>query len=127
MDNLAKKELVCQYLSYDFLYEGKRHKGKFLLDEDSPNVVMMYDDHDLEVTWIKHIRHKGKYIEISIVVNDDWNDDNLGKVSASAWVCVCNQKRKQIIDEFEPDFWAYIDEENPCNNTNKSIFYSKST
>lgn len=98
-----------------------------MLDEDSPNVVMMYDDHDLEVTWVKHIRHKGKYIEISIVVNDDWNDENLGKVSASAWVCIYNKKRNLIIDEFEPDFWAYIDEENPCNNTNKSIFYSKST
>lgn len=123
MYNLAKEKLKYQYLSYDFMYEGKRHKDKFCLNEGSPNVMLMYDDHDLEVTWIKHIRHKGTYIEINIVVNDNWNDENLGKVSASAWVCIYNKKSNQIIDEFEPDFWAYIDEECSSNNVNKHTFY----
>lgn len=127
MNNLAQNVLAFQYLLYDFTYEGRRHKGRFRLYENSQNVVMLYDDHNMEVTWIKHIKHKGKYIEINIVVNDNWNDENLGKVSASAWVCVYNKMGNHIIDEFEPDYWAYIDEENPSNNTNKSQFYTNNS
>lgn len=76
-----------QYLLYDFTYEGQRHKGKVKLDEDISNLFMMYDDHDIEITWVKRIRHKGKHLELSIVVNDDAYDADEGKDVASAWVC----------------------------------------
>lgn len=54
---------------------------------------MLYDDHAIEVTWVKRIRHKGKYVELSIVVNDDAYDANEGKVVASAWVCVYSLRK----------------------------------
>lgn len=113
-----------QYLSYDFTYDGKKHKGKARLTESDPNVFMVYDDHDLELTWMKRIPHKGKHIVINIVVKDDWNDcGTLGKVAASAWVCVYDKRRAQIIEQFEPGFWAYIDEEDASNNVDKNSFY----
>lgn len=115
-----------QYLLYDFIYEGQKHKGKVLLDEETPNLYMMYDDYDIEITWVKRIRHKGKYIELNIVINDDAYDANEGKVVASAWVCVyALTDRKHAIDQFEPDCWSYIDEEESSNSTCKGTFYVK--
>lgn len=117
-------DVKSQYLLYDFTYDGKKHKGKVRLSESNPNVSALYDDHDLELTWMKQIRHKSKHIVINIVVKDDWNDcETLGKVTASAWVCVYDKWRTRIIDQFDPDFWAYIDEENASNNVDKSAFY----
>lgn len=119
-----KEDIPQQFLLYDFTYEGKRHKGKILLDEDAPGVQMMYDDHDLEITWEKRIRHAGKDMVLNIVVKDDWNDmETLGKVVASAWVCISDRHDASIIEEFEPDHWAYIDEENESNNVSKDTFY----
>lgn len=115
-----------QYLLYDFTYEGQRHRDKVLLDEDKPNLYMMYDDHDIEITWVKRIRHKGNHIELNIVLNDDAYDANEGKVVASAWVCVyVLTDRKHAIDQFEPDCWSYIDEEESSNSTCKGTFYVK--
>ena len=115
-----------QYLMYDFSYEGQRHKGKITLDEDASSLYMMYDDHDIEITWVKHIRHKGKYIELSIVVNNDAYDANEGKVVASAWVCVYALKDKRhVLEQFEPDKWSYIDETDSANNVCKETFYDK--
>lgn len=115
-----------QYLMYDFTYEGQSHKGKILLDEDTPNLYMIYDDHDIEITWVKHIRHKDKYIELSIVVNDDAYDTNEGKVVASAWVCVYALKdRLHVIEQFEPEKWAYLDEADSRNSGTKDTFYTK--
>lgn len=113
-----------QYLVYDFTYEGQRHKGKVKLDEDTPNLYMMYDDHDIEITWVKRIRHKGRYLELSIVLDDDAYDVNEGKVVASAWVCVYALNDKQhVIEQFEPEYWSYIDEVNSGNNVSKDTFY----
>ena len=109
-------------MKYDFWYEGVHHKGCVDLDEDSLGVQMMYDDHDLEVTWIKRIRHKGKYIELNIVINDDAYDPDEGMVVASAWVCVYSLK-DNIIDQFEPDHWSYIDEYDDSRNVCKETFY----
>lgn len=121
-----QEKITNQYLVYDFIYEGHRHKGKILLDEDTPNLYLMYDDHDIEITWVKHIQHKGKYIELSIVVNDDAYDANEGKVVTSAWVCVYALKDKlHVIEHFEPDKWLYIDEANSVNNVSKESFYIK--
>lgn len=115
-----------QYLVYDFTYEGQRHRGKVNLDEDTPNLYMMYDDHDIEVTWVKRIRHKGKYIELSIVLNDDAYDADEGKVVASAWVCVYSLRDKHhTIDQFEPEKWSYIDEADSRNSVTKETFYDK--
>lgn len=111
-----------QYLVYDFTYEDQRHKGKITLDEDTPNLNMMYDDHDIEITWVKRIRHKGKHLELSIVVNDNAYDENEGKVVASAWVCA--YIKGQQIESFEPQCWLYIDEEYESHNTCKGTFYS---
>lgn len=120
-----QENIPNQYLMYDFTYEGKRHKGKILLDEDAPGVQMMYDDHDLEITWEKRIRHAGKEMVLNIVVKDDWNDmESLGKVVASAWVCISDRHHGNIIDQLEPDNWAYIDEENDRNNVSKETFYN---
>ena len=117
-------DVKSQYLSFDFTYDGKKHKGKVRLTESDPNVFMLYDNHDLELTWFKHIRHKGKHIVINIVVKDDWSDyETLGSVAASAWVCVYNKQRTEVIEQFEPDFWAYVDEENASNNVDKNSFY----
>jgi hypothetical protein len=49
--------------------------------------------------------------------------DTLGKVVASAWVCVYDKSNKNIVNEFEPDNWSYIDETNLSNSTNKINFY----
>lgn len=116
-----------QYLVYDFTYEGQRHRGKVLLDEDTPNLYMMYDDHDLEDIWFKVIRHKGYKIELNITVADDWNEmEELGKVVASAWVCVYDLKDKRhVIEQFEPDCWLYIDEANDSNRICRGTFYAK--
>lgn len=125
MDSM-ETDVKYQYLLYDFTYEGKKHKGKIRLTEDIHNVFVLYDDHDLEITWFKKIRHKGKSIILNIVLKDDWNDyEILGNVAASVWVCVYNKRRKQIIDEFEPDYWSYLDEECPRNNIDKRSFYLK--
>lgn len=126
MKDLVEKEVKYQYLKYDFTYEGRRHKGKIRLVEDAPNVIMWYDDHDIEITWVKRIRHKGKYIEINIVINDDVYDANEGKVVASGWVCVyALRDRRHVIDQFEPDCWLYIDEENESNTTCRGTFYEE--
>lgn len=120
-----KNIIPKQYLSYDFRYEGQRHKGKILLDEDTPNLYYMYDDHNLEITWVKRIRHKGKYVELNIVINDDVYDVNEGKVAASAWVCVyALTDRRNVLEQFEPDYWSYTDEADSCNDINKSTFYN---
>lgn len=115
------------YLKYEFWYDGVHHKGKVDLDEDTTGVEMMYDDHDMEITWIKRIRHKGKYVELSIVINDDAYDPNEGKVVASAWVCVYSLKDRllgNIIDQFEPDHWSYIDEYDDSRSVCKETFYT---
>lgn len=115
-----------QYLLYDFTYEGQKHKGKVLLDEETPNLYMMYDDHDIEITWVKRIRHKGKYMELSIVVNDDAYDANEGKVVASAWVCVYALKDKRhVIEQFEPEKWSYVDEADSRNDVSRETLYDK--
>ncbi|MCQ2524911.1 MAG: hypothetical protein MJ123_11280 [Lachnospiraceae bacterium] len=114
------------YLKYEFWYEDVHHKGCVNLDEETSNVQMEYDDHDFEITWIKRIRHKGRYIELSIVINDDAYDPDEGKVVASAWVCVYSLKDRlprDIIDQFEPDQWSYIDESDDSRNVSKEIFY----
>ena len=114
------------YLKYDFWYEDVHHKGCVDLDEDTPGVEMMYDDHDIEITWIKRIRYKGRYIELSIVINDDAYDPDEGKVVASAWVCVYSLKDRylrDIIDQFEPDHWYYIDESDERNTVSKENYY----
>lgn len=119
-----QEKILNQYLVYDFTYEGQRHKGKVLLDEETPNLYMMYDDHDIEITWVKRIRYNGKCIELNIVVNDDAYDANECKVAASAWVCIYAQSdRRTIIDQFEPDSWEYIDECDERNNVSKETFY----
>lgn len=116
-----------QYLLYVFTYEGQMHKGKVFLDEDSPNLYMMYDDHDIEITWVKRIRHKGKYMELSIVVNDDAYDANEGKVVASAWVCIYALKDKRhVIEQFEPEKWSYIDEADSRNCVSRETFMTQS-
>lgn len=112
-----------QYLKYDFIYEDRRHRGCIILDEDStPNLTMMYDDHNLEVTWVKRIRHKGVKIEQNIVLDDDANGDPY-RVTASAWVCV--YKDDMLIASFEPDCWSYKDEEVESHNTCKGTFYEE--
>lgn len=116
------EKIPNQHLVYDFTYEGQRHKGKITLDEDASNLYMMYDDHDIEITWVKRIRHKGKHLELSIVVNDDAYDENEGKVVASAWVCA--YIKGKLIESFEPECWSYIDEEDESHNTSKETFYS---
>lgn len=124
MGKVTEEAIPYCYLKYDFHYEGVRHKGKVRLDEDEPGVQMMYDDHDIEITWVKRIRHKGKYIELNIVVNDDASDPNEGKVAASAWVCVYDlSDRLTVMDQFEPDSWEYIDECDVRNSVSKETFY----
>lgn len=118
---VKKNTLPQQYLKYDFKYEGQRHRGSIVLDEGTtPNLTMMYDDHDLEVTWVKRIRHKGVKIELNIVLDDDANKDP-NRMTASAWVCV--YKDGKLIASFEPDCWLYTDEEEYSHNTCKGIFY----
>lgn len=115
--------LPQQYLKYDFAYEGQRHRGCIILDEESTsNLTMMYDDHDLEVTWVKRIRHKGVQIELNIVLDDDVNGDP-HRVTTSAWVCV--YKDCNLIASFEPDCWLYTDEEDESHNTCKGTFYEE--
>ena len=117
-----QKKRLNQYLVYDFTYEGQQHRSKVLLDEDTSNLFMMYDDHDLEDIWVRVIRHKGFKIELNITIADDWNEmEELGKVIASAWVCV--YKNGKMIDSFEPDCWLYIDEEEESHITCKGTFY----
>lgn len=121
-----QEKITNQYLVYDFAYEGQGHKGKIILDEGTPNLYMMYDDHDIEITWVKRIRHRGKHIELSIVVNDDAYDANEGKIVASAWVCVYDMKDKRhVIEQFEPEKWSYIDEADLRNSVTKEAFYDK--
>lgn len=128
-DNIfARKDMSkvekSQYLVYDFIYEGIRHRAKIKLEEGLNGIALLYDDHDLEITWEKRIRHKGKHMIINIVIKEDWNDmDTLGKVVASAWVCVYDKSKKTVVIGFEPDNWSYIDEADPSNNTNKIDFY----
>ena len=113
-----------QYLVYDFTYEGIRHSAKIKLEEGLNGIALLYDDHDLEITWEKRIRHRGKHMIINIVIKDDWNDmSTLGKVVASAWVCVYEKSSKIFVNGFEPDSWSYIDEADPSNSTNKNDFY----
>ena len=117
-----------QYLSYDFIYEGVRHRATIKLEEGLKGVSMLYYKQDLEITWVKCIRHKGKMVIVNIVINDDWNNmSTLGKVVASAWVCVYNSSHSIIVEEFEPDKWSYIDEENPSNSISKAQFYNNIT
>lgn len=119
-----KNTLPLQYLKYDFTYVEQRHRGCIILDEDStPDLTMMYDDHNLEVTWIKHISHKDVKIELNIVLDDDANGDPY-RVTASAWVCV--HKEGNLIASFEPDCWSYMDEKNRMHNTCKGTFYEDS-
>ena len=127
MERKDMQKLPNKWLKYEFTYQGQKHRGRILLDEEStPNLVMMYDDHDLEVTWIKRISNKGVKIELNITIADDWNEmKNLWKVVASAWVCV--YKGKTMIASFEPDCWSYIDEEDVSNNTCKGSFYEENT
>lgn len=121
-----QEKIPNQYLVYDFTYEEQRHKGKIRLDENTPNLYMMYDDHDIEITWVKRIRHEGKHIELSIVLNDDAYDANEGKVVASAWVCVYDMKdERHVIEQFEPEEWSYIDEADSRNSVDKETFYTK--
>lgn len=116
-------EIKSQFLFYDFLYEGIRHRAKIKLEEDWHGVQMLYDKNNLEVTWEKRIRHKGKHMLVNIVLKDDWNDwRTIGQVVASAWICIYNRIEKEIIDLFEPDYWSFIDEENPTNNTDKNNY-----
>lgn len=120
------EEIKSQFLFYDFHYEGIRHRAKFKLEEGWHGVQMWYDKHDLEVTWEKRIRHKGKHMKINIVLKEDWNDwETVGQVVASAWICIYDRFEREIVDEFEPDYWAFTDEENPTNNTDKNNFYIK--
>lgn len=126
--SVTKEESIPhQYLLYDFSYEGQRHKGRIRLSEDTPNLELLYDDHNVEITWLKHIRHGGKEMELTIVINDDAYDSDEGKVVASAWVSVyqrldrCHHKP---IDQFEPDYWAYIDECDERNSMSKETFYN---
>lgn len=126
--SLQKKDMSkvdkSQYQVYDFTYEGLRHRAKIKLEEGLNGIALLYDDHDLEIIWEKRIRHRGKHMIINIVIKDDWNDmSTLGKVVASAWVCVYDKSSKTIVNEFEPDNWSYIDEADPSNSTNKIDFY----
>jgi hypothetical protein len=118
------KEGKTQYLMYDFEYEGIRHRASTKLEDGQNSVVMLYDDHNLEIIWLKRIRHKGKYMVINITIKDDWNDmESLGKVTASPWVCVYDKSHRFVVDEFEPDKWSYVDEENAANNSNQNVYY----
>lgn len=118
-----KNKLPQQHLKYDFAYEGQRYRGCIILDEESTSdLTMMYDDHDLEVTWVKRIRHKWAKIELNIVLDDDANGEQ-NKVAASAWVCV--YKDCNLIASFEPDCWFYTDEEDESHNTCKGTFYEE--
>lgn len=126
MDGECKKGVPGCWLTYDFCYDGIRHKGRVKLDESTSGVRMLYDDHTIEVTWVKRIRHKGKYVELSIVVNDDAYDANEGKVVASAWVCVYSLRkvgRRVPLSQLEPERWSYTDEQNASNNVSKETFY----
>lgn len=116
-----KKILPQQYLKYDFTYEDQRHIGCIILEECStPSLTMMYNDHDLEVTWLKHIHHKGAEIELNIVLDDDVDGDP-NKVVASALVCVYKDRKLQVA--FEPECWSYTDEQDESHNTCKGTFY----
>lgn len=118
------KEKKTQYLTYDFEYEGIRHRASTKLEDGRNNVVMLYDDHNLEIIWLKRIRHKGKYMVINITIKDDWNDmASLGVVTASPWVCVYDKSHRLVVAELEPDKWSYIDSENAANYTNKNVYY----
>lgn len=113
-------------LAYSFTYEGKHYYGIAILDESSPGVSMFYDDHEIEITWVKQIRLKSYYFELSIVINDDANNPDEGKVAASAWVSVYSTKdrtRNNLVAQFEPYYWAYSDECNPSNNVSIETFY----
>jgi hypothetical protein len=118
------KEKKTQYLTYDFEYEGIRHRASTKLEDGRNNVVMLYDDHNLEIIWLKRIRHKGMYMVINITIKDDWNDmASLGVVTASPWVCVYDKSHRLVVAELEPDKWSYIDSENAANYTNKNVYY----
>lgn len=121
-----ENEIKYQFLFYDFIYDGIRHRAKIKLEEDNHCVRMLYDEHNLEVTWEKRIRHRGKHMIISIVLKDNWNDwKTLGQVVASAWVSVYDISDRVIINQFEPDYWSFVDEEFPANNTDKNNFYKQ--
>ena len=121
-----ENEIKYQFLFYDFIYDGIRHRAKIKLEEDNHCVRMLYDEHNLEVTWEKRIRHRGKHLIISIVLKDNWNDwKTLGQVVASAWVSVYDISDRVIINQFEPDYWSFVDEEFPVNNTDKNNFYKQ--
>ena len=70
-----ENEIKYQFLFYDFIYDGIRHRAKIKLEEDNHCVRMLYDEHNLEVT--------------------------------------------------EPDYWSFVDEECPANNTDKYNFYKQ--
>jgi hypothetical protein len=113
-----------QYLTYGFEYEGIRHRASTKLEDGQNGVVMFYDNHNFEIIWFKRIRHKGKYMTINMAIKDDWNDlESLGKVAASPWVCVYDKSHRFVVDEFEPDKWSYVDEENAANNSNQNVYY----
>ena len=54
---------------------------------------------------------------------NDWK--TLGQVVASAWVSVYDISDRVIINQFEPDYWSFVDEECPANNTDKNNFYKQ--
>lgn len=120
---MTKNKLPRQYLNYNFTFENRRHKGRFSLDEDStPNLRSLYDDRNLEVTYLKRIHHNGSRIELSIVLDDDAYK-NPGSVAASAWVSV--YRKGVSVASFEPDHWSYTDEADASHNTCKETFYKK--
>lgn len=127
MNDVKKWQIPGQFLLYDFTFEGVRHRGRIRLDEDTPGIEMLYDDQDIEITWSKRIRHKGVYMELCIVINDDAYDPDEGKVVASAWVSIYELKdrlHRAPIAQFEPDHWSYIDECNARNNVDRDSFYT---
>lgn len=118
------EEIKYQYLEYRFEYDGETFDSYLKLDEDEAEVEMMFDDHDLEETWIKTIEHNGKRLCVSIVIKDDWNEpETLGNVVASGWVCVYDANDNMLCD-FEPEWWAYIDEDEPEKSVNKETYYN---
>jgi len=119
-----KKREKAQYLMYDFKYDEIRHRASTKLEDGLNGIEMQYDDHNLEIIWLKRIRHKGKYMVINIAIKDDWYDmEALGMVTASPWICVYDKSRRFIVDEFEPDEWSYVDGVKSSNSTTKKAYY----
>ncbi|MCQ2250265.1 MAG: hypothetical protein MJZ66_04055 [Bacteroidales bacterium] len=114
-------KLNKQYLIYFFSYDQCCFIGRIILDECFPGIEMWYWDHEKEISWEKHFAWRDKIISINITLMDDWNDmDTLGMVTASPWICV--YKGDNLVAQFEPEQWAYIDEANNRCNIHKDIF-----